>query len=187
LKSKGEILHEADYHEQGHYELNTVKNLHGGHNIDNRRPQEERWVRTRPASGRHRIKRPWIPQWVVNFLFPMSLLWQLLTILILYLTMNHSDDRIVKIGEIVITAFQVAHPIPHNIPQQGSPVPQQGAHAVMMMFASVKLATKLLHRTADGWFLISAYLSTVLLFAGIYSLLYADWRILFEGGARLGN
>ena len=55
------------------------------------------------------------------------------------------------------------------------------------MFASVKLATKLLHRTADGWFLISAYLSTVLLFAGIYSLLYADWRILFEGGARLGN
>ena len=117
MKSKGEILHEADYHEQGHYELNTVKNLHGGHNIDNRRPQEERWVRTRPASGRHRIKRPWIPQWVVNFLFPMSLLWQLLTILILYLTMNHSDDRIVKIGEIVITAFQVAHPIPPQHPQ----------------------------------------------------------------------
>jgi hypothetical protein len=46
------------------------------------------------------------------------------------------------------------------------------AHLIVVVLVSFKLAKQVLHRTASGIFLAQCYLSTLLLFAGIYTLLF---------------
>jgi len=46
----------------------------------------------------------------------------------------------------------------------------QAIHLTFIIVTSVKLTKQVMHRTASGWFLAQSYLSTILLFAGIYTL-----------------
>lgn len=51
----------------------------------------------------------------------------------------------------------------------------------MNIILSVKLTKQLFHRTASGWFLVQSYGSTILLFGGIYALIYRLDEASFTG------
>lgn len=48
----------------------------------------------------------------------------------------------------------------------------QFVQMIFIIMTSIKLVKQLTHRTASGWFLIQSYLSVIILFAGIYTLIY---------------
>eukprot|EP00041_Stephanoeca_diplocostata_P008790 m.131590 g.131590 ORF g.131590 m.131590 type:complete len:146 (-) comp17476_c0_seq22:756-1193(-) len=56
----------------------------------------------------------------------------------------------------------------------------QAIHLVIMVASTIKLAKQLLHHTATSSFLLQAYFSTIILYAGIYTLLHRyqpdSWR-----------
>ncbi|CAI8017386.1 hypothetical protein GBAR_LOCUS10562 [Geodia barretti] len=61
----------------------------------------------------------------------------------------------------------------------------QAAHLFLVLFVSFKVAKQVVHRTASGSLVAQSYLSTVLLFAGLYTLIYRldpeGWKRVSEG------
>lgn len=51
-------------------------------------------------------------------------------------------------------------------------VTAQVVHVIVLVSASIKLAKQLLHHTAPTGFLLQSYLSTIILFAGVYTLIH---------------
>jgi hypothetical protein len=55
----------------------------------------------------------------------------------------------------------------------------EGIHFILMVAATVKLARQIILRKASFWFLVQCFLSSVLLYAGIYTLIYRFDRTSF--------
>eukprot|EP00052_Salpingoeca_macrocollata_P014396 m.113157 g.113157 ORF g.113157 m.113157 type:complete len:298 (+) comp19304_c0_seq3:55-948(+) len=107
-----------------------------------------------------------------NTLLPLAIVWQVLNVIILTLIdKNISNEEIARhpldnkyffAGVVVMVVFQMIH-------------------MVVVVIASVKLAKQVLHRTATSSFLVQSYLSTVLLFAGVYTLLFRADKSAWKG------
>jgi len=57
----------------------------------------------------------------------------------------------------------------------------QALHLALVIVTSVKLVKQVIHRTATGTFIVQSYLSTILLFAGVYTLIYKSDSNTFFG------
>eukprot|EP00042_Codosiga_hollandica_P038555 m.314757 g.314757 ORF g.314757 m.314757 type:complete len:301 (+) comp55422_c1_seq8:398-1300(+) len=93
--------------------------------------------------------------WVENLLL-ITFVWQALTLLVLWVIDNStsSDSNAGVIAAIVsLAVFEFVH-------------------VVVIVSVSVKLSKQLVHRTAKDSVLAQSYLSTLILFAGIYTLSY---------------
>jgi hypothetical protein len=110
----------------------------------------------------------WLKPWLTNNLLLLTFLWQVLNVLVLHITgaYNLNDDEgqelTVDIGLGIMVVFQ-------------------SLHLLLIIVVSVKLVKQVVHHTVSGWFLIQSYLSSILLFAGIYTLLYRVERHSFRG------
>eukprot|EP00038_Savillea_parva_P032035 m.93246 g.93246 ORF g.93246 m.93246 type:complete len:272 (+) comp9991_c0_seq3:284-1099(+) len=63
----------------------------------------------------------------------------------------------------------------------------QFMHLIIMVAATVKLAKQLLHHTATSGFLLQSYLSTIVLYAGIYTLLHRYQPDVWSGSQLQGK
>jgi hypothetical protein len=106
-------------------------------------------------------KAPWIKPWMTRYIFVMSLFWQLLNLLVIYLDRKFGGVGIQVSAGVMIT-FQVVH-------------------VLVVVILSIKLTKQILHNTVTITFLISSYLSIIVLFAGLYSLVYRLASDSFEG------
>jgi len=117
------------------------------------------------SSARPQKKKKLRP-WMTKHMLWMSLFWQVLNLVVLLFSEERrflkTDKVTIDIGVTIMLIFQVLH-------------------LIFVVATSVKLTKQLLHRTATSWFLISSYLSTVLLFAGIYSVIYRMIALSFDG------
>eukprot|EP00039_Didymoeca_costata_P009972 m.133107 g.133107 ORF g.133107 m.133107 type:complete len:340 (-) comp14663_c0_seq4:1046-2065(-) len=96
-------------------------------------------------------------------LFVFSVVWQVFNIGVLMgldsnvgtenLISHDFEDKLIFIGIVVMAIFQILH-------------------MIVIVSVSVKLAKQLVHHTASASFLVQSYLSTLLLFAGIYTLIH---------------
>ncbi|KNC48487.1 uncharacterized protein AMSG_04935 [Thecamonas trahens ATCC 50062] len=114
-----------------------------------------------------RRKRHKIPRFITQYLLVWSVLWQAALMLILTLTeagssTSGSHAASVDIGIGVLVVFQ-------------------SVMLLAIVMTSIKLTKQLLHGSATGVFLMQSYLSTVLLFAGVYTLLYRIRPSSFRG------
>eukprot|EP00118_Oscarella_pearsei_P013756 m.113446 g.113446 ORF g.113446 m.113446 type:complete len:211 (+) comp37458_c1_seq35:47-679(+) len=109
-----------------------------------------------PASKRKRI-----PKWITKNLLLLTLVWQVACVVALTVVelVDHvPDKKLVKdktyiVGVVVLAIFQ-------------------GLNLLLVVFTSVKLAKQIIHHTASSLFLMQSYVSTLLLFAGFYTLIF---------------
>jgi len=101
----------------------------------------------------------WI-HWITSYLIVITFIWQSLNVGFLEIidsevanTGNRTKEEVELASNIVMTVFQAAH-------------------LILVFFVTFKLAKQVLHKTASGSLLAQSYLSTVLLFAGLYTLEY---------------
>ncbi|XP_065061417.1 uncharacterized protein LOC135688480 isoform X2 [Rhopilema esculentum] len=110
----------------------------------------------------HQEKRkPRLPPRVTNNLLPITALWQVLCLLaltivdVLYRNIekddNHTLSYTISIG--LMSGFQLIN-------------------LCLVFAATVKLTKQYLHKTASNRFLINGYFSMIVLFAGLYMLIY---------------
>eukprot|EP00730_Choanoeca_flexa_P002716 TRINITY_DN11145_c0_g1_i4.p1 TRINITY_DN11145_c0_g1~~TRINITY_DN11145_c0_g1_i4.p1 ORF type:complete len:367 (+),score=73.01 TRINITY_DN11145_c0_g1_i4:31-1131(+) len=121
---------------------------------------------------RKRRRKRWLSKKFTNRLLVLTLVWQILNVGILTLvdksladddTVAHPTHSAGFVGGIAVMVFF------------------QSVHLIIVVIASIKLAKQVLHHTASNSFLIQSYLSTVLLYAGVYTLLHRlDFKS-FEG------
>jgi Ion channel len=116
------------------------------------------------AHAVHPKRDPWLKPWIVNNTLWITILWQVLNLMLLAFTGGYDSSTSVtsNIAIAIMTVFQLL-----NI--------------VFILVVSVKLVKQLVHRTASGWFLAQSYLSTLLLFGGIYHLLFRIAASSFDG------
>eukprot|EP01147_Barroeca_monosierra_P010429 gene10429-2560_t len=110
-----------------------------------------------------RHRRRWLSPKITHRLLLLTIIWQILNVGILTLLdrripQKKLKDHIVEdpamlAGVIIMVVFQTIQ-------------------MIVIVIASVKLAKQILHQTASNSFLIQSYLSTVILYAGVYTLLY---------------
>eukprot|EP00043_Microstomoeca_roanoka_P005479 m.55993 g.55993 ORF g.55993 m.55993 type:complete len:434 (+) comp12982_c0_seq1:256-1557(+) len=122
----------------------------------------------RPKRRKHR----WLGPRVTHRLLLMTIIWQVLNIGILTLLDRRIPeqriqdhflrDPAVLAGVIIMVVFQTIH-------------------LILIVMASIKLAKQILHKTASNSFLIQSYLSTILLYAGVYTLLFRIDKNTFQG------
>eukprot|EP01091_Cochliopodium_minus_P016657 TRINITY_DN6311_c0_g1_i2.p1 TRINITY_DN6311_c0_g1~~TRINITY_DN6311_c0_g1_i2.p1 ORF type:complete len:297 (+),score=49.11 TRINITY_DN6311_c0_g1_i2:33-893(+) len=101
-----------------------------------------------------------IPQWITNNLLLITSIWQLLIILIYRIAFhNQGINDSTNEGKffIIVLAIMIFF---------------QVLQLTFIILTSIKLSKQIIHGTASNWFLIQSYLSTVLLFAGLYELIY---------------
>uniref|UniRef100_A0A6B2LG96 Potassium channel domain-containing protein n=1 Tax=Arcella intermedia TaxID=1963864 RepID=A0A6B2LG96_9EUKA len=97
--------------------------------------------------------------WLTNKLLLMSVAWQVFSIVVLELVPEKKDtppdEELIgfEVAVIVILLFQ-------------------GLHLLFVVVVSIKLVKQILHKTVSPWFLAQSYLSTILLYAGIYTMIY---------------
>eukprot|EP01119_Soliformovum_irregulare_P005400 TRINITY_DN17166_c0_g1_i1.p1 TRINITY_DN17166_c0_g1~~TRINITY_DN17166_c0_g1_i1.p1 ORF type:complete len:275 (+),score=24.14 TRINITY_DN17166_c0_g1_i1:102-926(+) len=102
-----------------------------------------------------RVKNQLLKPWITNNLFLITFLWQFVNVGLLFAIQGHGDDQL----------WEVDLPL-------GILIFVQAIHLLLTFVVSVKLVKQVLHRTASGWFVIQSYLSTILLFAGMYTLIF---------------
>lgn len=111
-------------------------------------------------------KDPLLKAWLTDNLLLISFIWQILNIIVLHMVgaydPNSTDNVDLDVGLAVMICFQVAH-------------------LLLIIVVSIKLVKQVSHRTVSGWFLVQSYLSAILLFAGIYSLIYRASSNTFNG------
>eukprot|EP00039_Didymoeca_costata_P012492 m.180296 g.180296 ORF g.180296 m.180296 type:complete len:277 (+) comp15496_c0_seq2:427-1257(+) len=100
---------------------------------------------------------------ITKRLLLLTFVWQIINVGILTildatvgdetLKLHNLDDRFLMSGIVVMAVFQLVQ-------------------MLLIVAASVKLAKQLVHHTASSSFLAQSYMSTILLFAGIYTLLH---------------
>eukprot|EP00118_Oscarella_pearsei_P013761 m.113297 g.113297 ORF g.113297 m.113297 type:complete len:310 (+) comp37458_c1_seq6:47-976(+) len=118
-----------------------------------------------PASKRKRI-----PKWITKNLLLLTLVWQVACVVALTVVelVDHvPDKKLVKdktyiVGVVVLAIFQ-------------------GLNLLLVVFTSVKLAKQIIHHTASSLFLMQSYVSTLLLFAGFYTLIFRLDKKSFTG------
>eukprot|EP00045_Choanoeca_perplexa_P009591 m.92745 g.92745 ORF g.92745 m.92745 type:complete len:389 (-) comp14961_c0_seq2:335-1501(-) len=112
---------------------------------------------------RERKKRRWLSKRFTNRLLLLTLVWQILNVGILTLVdkslknedaIRHPAHSAGFVGGIAVMVFF------------------QSVHLIIIVVASAKLTKQIMHHTASNSFLIQSYLSTVLLYAGVYTLLH---------------
>ncbi|XP_062505347.1 uncharacterized protein LOC134182042 [Corticium candelabrum] len=119
----------------------------------------ESHVRPRPQTSYR--QKPRIPSWMTKNLLLLSLVWQsacVFGLTIVELTNDVPDrqlrrDRTYYISLVVLVIFQTIN-------------------LLVVILTSVKLTKQVMHHTASASFLFQSYASTLLLFAGMYTLLY---------------
>lgn len=100
-------------------------------------------------------KNPKVRLWLVNNMLLITCVWQLLLLVT------------VALCELIFTDGNGALYVSITL---GSII--QFIQLVFIIVTSVKLGKQLRHRTASSWFLIQSFLSVIILFAGIFTLLY---------------
>ena len=111
---------------------------------------------------------PLLKAWLTDNLLLISFIWQTLNVIVLHLigvidpNGGTSRDLDVDIGLGIMILFQLVH-------------------LLLTVVVSTKLVKQVSHRTVSGWFLVQSYLSAILLFAGIYSLLFRANTSSFNG------
>lgn len=97
-----------------------------------------------------------LPRWMIRYLLLLSILWQLVCIGILsfvdfktHKTSSHHTAKVVS--NVILTAFT-------------------SVHLLVVILITMRVAAKVAAHTATFSFLIQSYLSTVLLFSGLYTL-----------------
>lgn len=96
-----------------------------------------------------------IPKWVVNNVLLFSFMWQCIVVLLYRVAFNDafSEQGIpFDVGVAVMILMQVVQ-------------------LVFIIIISVKLSKQVLHHTVTNWFLVQTYLATILLFAGVYTVI----------------
>ncbi|KAL6060817.1 hypothetical protein QOT17_013296 [Balamuthia mandrillaris] len=111
-----------------------------------------------PSSQKQKKRGRRIKKWMHKYVLLFSVLWQLLNLAVLYLTERSSKQQQTNKSTVDISA--------------GVMIIFQTVHLLLIVIMSIKLTKQVLHNTAPTIFLASSYLSTILLFAGIYSLIY---------------
>jgi len=99
---------------------------------------------------------PFLRPWLVDRLLLFSFLWQLLSVVaveVLSLTLTQTYRYYLDIAVIIMAVFQALQ-------------------LVLVMITSVKMVKQMVHRTVSAWFLAQSFLSSVMLFAGIYTIIY---------------
>mmetsp|Transcript_43299 Transcript_43299/g.109371 ORF Transcript_43299/g.109371 Transcript_43299/m.109371 type:complete len:306 (-) Transcript_43299:140-1057(-) len=107
------------------------------------------WVRPKKQN-------PWLKDWMLRYFFLVSVVLQLLDVLALiasgaYKSPSSRNQTDVYVAVALMSFFQLIH-------------------LCVIVISSIKLAKQVLHRTASTMFLAQSYLSTILLFSGIYLL-----------------
>jgi len=106
-------------------------------------------------------RNPFLKPWITNNLLLLTFVWQILDVLVLTLIAHKSELAVdVSIGLMIF--FQCLN-------------------LILIVLVSIKLVKQLLHRNASGLFLVQSYLSTIMLFAGIYMLLFRINMKTFSG------
>ncbi|CAI8017383.1 hypothetical protein GBAR_LOCUS10562 [Geodia barretti] len=144
--------------------------------LDNAREAVQAQLAAHEAESiRRRRQKPLIPHWVTKYLLLMTFLGQTICIALIAgieelgkKSFANSTKRadIELTGNILLTTLQAAH-------------------LFLVLFVSFKVAKQVVHRTASGSLVAQSYLSTVLLFAGLYTLIYRldpeGWKRVSEG------
>jgi hypothetical protein len=144
--------------------------------LDNAREAVQAQLAAHEADSiRRRRPKPLIPHWVTKYLLLMTFLGQTICVALIAgieeldkKSFANSTKRpdIELTGNILLTALQAAH-------------------LLLVFFVSLKVAKQVVHRTASGSLVAQSYLSTVLLFAGLYTLIYRldpkGWKRVSEG------
>eukprot|EP01095_Lingulamoeba_sp_RSL-Kostka_P017660 TRINITY_DN9329_c0_g1_i2.p1 TRINITY_DN9329_c0_g1~~TRINITY_DN9329_c0_g1_i2.p1 ORF type:complete len:271 (-),score=45.65 TRINITY_DN9329_c0_g1_i2:56-868(-) len=112
---------------------------------------------------RKKKKNPFFKEWVVNILILIVILWELVMLTTVQITKLISDD-VTSATVAVMVIFQCLL-------------------LLFLILTSIKLGKQLKHKTASAWFLIQSYLSSILLFAGFYSLMFQVSSDSFIGDA----
>lgn len=102
-------------------------------------------------------------KWLTNNMLLIVCLWQLAELVIIALCELAFPDSVVVPTAVTLGCIC------------------QITTLVFILVASVKLGKQLRHRTATGWFLAQAYLCTIVLYAGFYTLLYQISSESFRG------
>jgi hypothetical protein len=107
------------------------------------------WVRPKKQN-------PWLKDWMLRYFLVVSVVLQFLDVLALiasgaYKSPSARNEVDVYIAVGLMSFFQLIH-------------------LAVIVISSIKLAKQVIHRTASTMFLVQSYLSTILLFSGIYLL-----------------
>jgi len=112
-------------------------------------------------------KNPWIGTRVIRHLFLLSFVWQFANVIVICLADKFTKGPTAQnydIGVAFMLFFQLLH-------------------LVFVMVTSIKLCKQVLHKTASPMFVVQSFLSTILLFAGLYTLLHRIFPNCFYGFA----
>lgn len=106
-----------------------------------------------------RRKRWWHP--ILRHLLLITLVWQALCIGILTIIDETAGKKAHEIDKNAFFKASVALMIVFQV-----------SHLAVIITASIKLTKQIAHRTVSVWFLAQSYLSTILLFGGLYTLIF---------------
>ena len=135
--------------------------LIGGSIVEPPRPWYKRcWNVISPRGRKRRI-----PKWVANNVLLFSFLWQCFVIVLYRVAFN-------KAFSSTGVAFDLG---------VGIMVLMQVLQLVFIIIISVKLSKQVLHQTVTNWFLVQTYLATILLFAGLYTVIERAVPLSFRG------
>jgi len=102
---------------------------------------------------------PWLKPWLTNKILLISIAWQVLGIVLLETIRTTSSDEV----EATVVPMII----------------MQIIHLGLVVLTSIKLVKQVLHRTVSPWFFAQSYLSTILLYAGIYTMV---WKMTIPEG-----
>jgi len=108
---------------------------------------------------------PWLKPWLTNKILLISIAWQILGIVLLQIVRRQDDSSYVEATVVPMIIMQIIH-------------------LGLVVLTSIKLVKQVLHRTVSPWFLAQSYLSTILLYAGIYTMV---WKMLIPKGVILSG
>lgn len=113
---------------------------------------------------RRRKSNPVLRPWLIDNILLISVLWQIINLIVLISMADAppSEDVEFDLSILVLMLFQVVH-------------------LLFIVVVSVKLGKQVFHRTASGWFVVQSYLSTLVLFTGLYTLMYRITSTTFLG------
>jgi len=114
--------------------------------------------------------KPVLRPWITNNIFFLTLVWQFIGVTIAHVSKTYAAND--DIGFIIAVVFMFF---------------TQALNLIIIIILNVKLIKQLSHKTATGWFLMQSYLSCVVIFAGIYSLIFLINADLFGGIAYNSN
>eukprot|EP00049_Salpingoeca_infusionum_P018228 m.356321 g.356321 ORF g.356321 m.356321 type:complete len:291 (-) comp17501_c0_seq1:383-1255(-) len=114
-------------------------------------------------AARKRLDRRFLSTRITHKLLLLTALWQLCSVIMLTVL-----DQSVKASDIG------SHPLSDDAYLAGVVLLCifQGIHLFMLVIVSYKLGKQMLHHTASGSFLAQSYMSTIFLFAGVYTLVH---------------